>query len=370
MVEAQRTDSAYRAAMASSARPSLLADLLTATPVAGFKAADESEGKAGTALSAGERQFHVIADGEGLQDAVEGRLQEDIEQGEHAEEVELGRILRESGRDALAEAGAGEDHGSDGGGALSAGGAGHGNGNHAAESIFANHEQGFVNGGDDAGMGLQGRVREPEHTIAEGGIGGDDLFEFTQVGGAALELGKQVEINEVVRRKGPGLHQDGLGKEIALKEGAALGFRDAQLSVGFDFFGHEPGLGAGGQGVDRAAGEKVGGHEVNLDKVGEREEGSARGSRQKTVERETVAFGLEREAAVDHLGIGIDVFEDFNHGRLRGEQSNEAVDQGRARAVDEGGGGILIGNEHQPVVDDLRVACSRSPEKWSALPAR
>ena len=48
-------------------------------------------------------------------------------------------------------------------------------------------------------MGLQGGVGEPEHAIAEGGVGGDDLFELAQVGGSALELGEQVEIDEVVR---------------------------------------------------------------------------------------------------------------------------------------------------------------------------
>ena len=82
-------------------------DLFAAAPVAGFKAAGQSEGEAGGSATPARAEFHVIADGKGLEDAGERGLEEDVEKGEHAEEIELGGILGEGGRDALAEAGRG-----------------------------------------------------------------------------------------------------------------------------------------------------------------------------------------------------------------------------------------------------------------------
>jgi hypothetical protein len=293
-------------------------DLLAAGPVAGFQTADEGEREAGGAGIAGEGEFHCGIDGERLQDAWEGRLEEGVEEREHAEEVELGWILTDGGCDELAETRADEDHGDERGGTLAADGAGHGDGDHTAEGVFANHEEGFADGGDNAGMMLEGGVGEAQHTVAEGGVGGDDLLEFAEVGGLALELGEEIEVDEVVPRNGAGLNEDRLRKEVTLKEGATFGDGDAQLGIGFDSFGDKAGGGAGGEGIDFAAGKEVGVHKVDLDEVGEGEEGCARGTGKEAVESEAVAFGFEGEAGIDQLGIGVDVLEDFEDGGFGG----------------------------------------------------
>ena len=288
-----------------------------------------------------------------MQNSGERRLEEDVEKGEHAEEVELGGILGDGGGNELAEAGAGEDHGDERGGTLAGDGAGHGDGDHAAKGVFADHEEGFADGGDDAGMMLEGGVGEAQHAIAEGGIGGDDFFELAEIGGGVVELREEVEVDEVVLGDGVGCDEDGLGKEVSLEEGAAFRDGDVELGIGFDLLGDELTGGAGGEGIDFAAGEKVGGSEVDLDEVGEGEERSAGGAGKKAVEGEAIAFGFEGEAAVDEGGIGVDVFEDFEDGGLGGKEGDEAVDECGAGAVDEGGDLVGLGNEHEPVVDDL-----------------
>jgi len=89
---------------------------------------------------------------------------------------------------------------------------------------------------------LQGGVGEAQHTVAEGGVGGDDLLKLAEVRGLALELGEEVEVDEVVLRNGAGLNEDRLRKEVPLKEGAAFGDGDAQLGIGFDSFGDKAGV--------------------------------------------------------------------------------------------------------------------------------
>lgn len=231
--------------------------------------------------------------------------------------------------------------------------AGHGNGHHFSNGVVTDHEEGFADGGDDAGVMLEGGIGDAEDAIAEGDVGGDKFFDFAQVGGVAVEGGEELEVDEVVLRDGGGAEEDGLREEIALKEGAAFRDGDAKLDFGFNFFGKEARGRASDHGVEFAARVVVGNLKIDFDEVGEMEEEGARGFGEEAIEGETKALFFESEAGVDHLGIGVDVLRDFKDGGLGGKESDEAFDEGVACAVDEGGGVRGVGNEEQPVVDDL-----------------
>ena len=51
--------------------------------------------------------------------------------------------------------------------------------------------------------------------------------------------------------------------------------------------------------------------------------------------------------------VGVDVLEDFDNGRFGGQKGDEAIDDGVAGAVDEGGALVGVGDQHEPVVDDF-----------------
>ena len=335
----------------SEAEPVL--DFFAADPVAGFEAANQVEGEAAGAVIAGEGGFHCGGDGEGFEDAAERHLEERIEKREHAEEVELRGLERKRGGEEFAEVGAGENHGDERGRTMGGEGTSHGDGDHLANSVVADQEEGFTDGGDDAGMALEGGVGEAEDAIAEGGVGGDELFDFAEAGGIAMELGDEFQVDEVILRNDAGAEQDRLGEEVSLKEGAALTDGDAELDFGFDFLCEEAGAGAGRHGIDFAAEIVTGRVEIEFDEVGEVEEGSAGGLGKEAVEGKAIALFFEGEAAVDQLGIGLDVLEDFEDGGCGREQGDEAFGEGIAGAVDEGGGAGGVGNEKEPVVDDL-----------------
>jgi len=301
-------------------------------------------------LVAGEGGLHLGADGDGLEDAVEGGFEENIEEREHAEEVEGGGILGQGGSEQFAEAGAGKDDVNQGGGTKGQG-SGDGHGDDSADRIVTDHQKGLAEGGDEGGMSLDSGVGEAEDAIAEGGVGGDEFLEFAEVGGSVTECGQKFEVDEGIVRNGARLDEDGLGKEIALEEGAAFGDGDALLDVGFYPFGEQLGLGTGGHGIDFASVLEVGGLEIDFDEVGEIQKGDTGGLRHEGVEGEAIACRPERETGGDHFGIGVDVGEDFEDGGLGRKQGDEAIDEGVASAVDEGGGVIVLGDEHQPVVD-------------------
>jgi len=192
----------------SEAEPVL--GFFAADPVAGFKAADQIEREAARAAIAGEGGFHCRGDGDGLKDTAERDLEEHVEEGEHADEVELGGLGGQRGGEKLAEAGAGENHGEERGRTMGGEGARHGNGDHPADGVVTNHQEGFANGGDDAGMALHSGVGEAEDAIAEGGVGGDELFDFAEVGGIAMELSDELQVDEVILGNDSGAKQDGL----------------------------------------------------------------------------------------------------------------------------------------------------------------
>ncbi len=136
----------------------LVLDHFAAMPVAGFEAADEVEGAAAGAFVAGKSGFHLRRDGEGLEDAIEGSFEEHVEQGEETEEVKLGGLGGERWRDEFAKLSAGEGEGDERGGTMGGQSAGHGHRDHLANGVVADHEQGLANGGDHAGVPLEGGV--------------------------------------------------------------------------------------------------------------------------------------------------------------------------------------------------------------------
>ncbi len=168
-----------------------------------------------------------------------------------------------------------------------------------------------------------------------------------------MEHGKELEVDEVVLGNGTRGEEDGLREEISLKEGAAFGDGDAELDVIFDFFGDEPRAATGSHGVDFVAELMVGGLEINFDEIGESEKRGAGGLGEESVEGETVTLFPEGETTIEEFGIGVDILEDLEDGGLGREEGDEAFDEGVAGTVDEGGGARGVGNEQQPVVDDL-----------------
>ena len=328
-------------------------DLVAEGPVAGLEGADEVEGETGGAAVAGEGGFHGGGEGEGFEDALERGFEENVEERDEAEEAELGRVGGEGGGEELAELGAGESHGKEGGGALGGEGSGHGDGDQLAEGVFADHEEGFAEGGDGAGMALEGGVGEAEDAIAEGSVGGEKLFDFAEVGGVAVELGEKPEVDEGVLGNGMRGDEDRLGEEVALKERAAFGNGDAVLDVGFDFFGEEAGGRTGEHGIRLAAELEAGGLEVDFDEVGEVEEGETGRVGVEAVEGEAIALLAEGQTGGKDIGIGVDVFEDFKDGGRGGKEGDKAFGKGGAGAVDEGGVVGRVGDEQEPVIDDF-----------------
>ena len=129
----------------------------------------------------------------------------------------------------------------------------HSHGDHLPTASIADHQQRFANGGDDAGMRLERRIRKTQNAIAERGIGGNELIDLAQIGGGMMECGKQLEVSEVVLGDGVGAEEHGQRKEIALKESAALRDGNAQLDIGFNFLGEETSAAVSCHGIDCAS---------------------------------------------------------------------------------------------------------------------
>jgi hypothetical protein len=328
-------------------------DFLVFIPVAGLVAADEIERGGEDVLAAEESGFHLVIEGQGAEDLGHGELEDDVDEGEHAEEVELGGRLAEERGEELAELGALEGELHDGLGGGGGEGVGDGDGDDFAELVVADEEERAADGGNGGGQGVEGGVDEAQETVADAGVGHDELLDLVDVGGDAAEGGEDAEIDEAVLGDDAGGDDEGLAEEVSLKEIAAFGACILHIFDGLDLFGDEACADAGGHGVDALALGGIGGAEVDFDEGGELEEGTLGVVGCEVIEGEAVATLAERVAGDEELGVGVDVFEDFENGGGGREQGDDAGDEGLTGAVDEGDALAGLGHEHEAVVDDL-----------------
>ncbi len=111
-----------------------------------------------------------------------------------------------------------------------------------------------------------------------------------------VQLGEELEVDEAILGNSVRGENDGLGEEISLKERAAFADGDAELNIVLNFFSNQASTGTGDHRVDLAAEVVDSGLEVDLDEIGERQEGFARGPGEEAVEREAVTLHAEGEA--------------------------------------------------------------------------
>ena len=238
-----------------------------------------------------------------MQDAAQRGFEQDIEHGDHAEQIHAGRQLIHGGGQKLTEMGPGEDHGNQGGGAIPGQSAGDGHGGHFANDVFADHEQGFTDGGNRAGMSLHGGIGETQHPVTERSVAGDELFDPAQVGGHFMQGAEQAEIDEVILRNGPGGDENRLREEVALEERTALRVGDAHLDLGFEVAGEQLHRMSGRHGVDGATIGKIGGAEVNADEIGQFHERREVGPGTRNVESEAIALLSEAETGLEKVRV-------------------------------------------------------------------
>ena len=153
-----------------------------------------------------------------------------------------------------------------------------------------------------------------------------------------VEFGEELDDGELIEGE-VGIFDDaGNGEEVALEEFEAGLFAGIEFLSGFDFFGEEHGV----SGVfeefqfleERGRGE---GADIELDDVGEFDEGAVIFGELKIIEGDPVAFVDESSDGVDDVGVGGDVFEDFEDDARFIEHADAIVEDPFAGAIDEGG---------------------------------
>ena len=333
--------------------PERLLDPLLPLPVAGFLALGKLEGDGEGALLSEERGLHLSIQGQGTHDLGHGHRQDDIDEREHAEEIEPGgRLVHRWGKE-FTDPGAFRGHVHQGLRLVVARKTRESHRHHLSELVFADEQEGASDGCDRRDQGVARGVDQTKQTIAKRWVRHDEPFDLGDVRWSAREGSEELEIDDVILGDDTGRDDGRPGEEITLKKLAPFRLGDLNVSLGLHLFGEEAHTRRGWHRVDPASGGWVRGEEIDLDEVCKFEQRELRLRRFKVVEREAVSPFLEILASFDQLGVGIDVFEDFEHRGGWRKQGHDTADQSVPGAVHEGGFPGSPWQKHETVIDDV-----------------
>ena len=297
--------------------------------------------------------LHFGAEGQRGHDGAHGRLEHDGEKAEHSQQVLLGGIEAGGCGGEFAEAGANEGHAQDLVGGAGVEFAGDGEGGDVAEDVVADDQKGHLDGVDLLTDGAGRGVDEAQQAIGEGGISFDEFAEFADVEGMFLQDLQELNVEELVGRDLALGQENGSAEVVALEEGKAFGAGLLVFRCGFDFF-RDQRDGVIFEVVEHgAACRPAGGDEVDLDVVGDSDEGLEGWLPDEVVEGDAKPHGFEAATGGDEGWTGLDGFEDFEDGHAGGKQANLLAGKDIRSAVDEGGhaAGQAFQAEHDGVVD-------------------